>query len=273
MGKKKIGIYSFSGCSGEQLVILECGAELFNLCDLTEIKSFPMAQSNNEYTLLDIGLLEGSITTERQKRELKEIRSHAKILVAMGICACFGGIQSMKLGEGGWKKRFQKVYGDEDKLFKTMKPLESKPCNAFVKIDYYIPGCPIDKKQFLHSITHVLNGSSPYLYQFSVCTECKWKENDCLLLRGLPCLGPLTRGGCGAACLCYNIPCVGCWGPAEVLNVPSEYRLLIEKGYTTEEIQRKFRKFGGAPMVECLKKIMKQSNYSATKAPRLKGGI
>lgn len=81
-----------------------------------------MAQSNNEYTLLGIGLLEGSITTERQKRALKEIRSHAKILVAMGICACFGGIQSMKLGEGGWKKRFQKVYGDEDKLFKTMKP-------------------------------------------------------------------------------------------------------------------------------------------------------
>ncbi|TET46526.1 NADH:ubiquinone oxidoreductase [candidate division TA06 bacterium] len=256
MEKKKIGIYSYTGCSGEQFVILECGAELFELCDRAEIKSFPMAQSNNEYTTLDIAFLEGSITTKKQKKELAQVRSRSKLLVAMGTCACFGGIQSMRLGEGEWKKRFQKVYGDDGKSFRTMEPFESKPCDAFVKIDYYIPGCPMDKKQFLHSVARMLNGNSPYLYQFPVCAECKWKENDCLLLRGLPCLGPLTRGGCGAACPSYNLPCVGCWGPAEVPNVPSQYELLVEKGYGPQEIQQKFRKFGGAPMVERLKKIM-----------------
>ncbi|MCK4307680.1 NADH:ubiquinone oxidoreductase [candidate division WOR-3 bacterium] len=258
MEKKKAGIYSFTGCSGEQLVILECGAKLFELLELIEIKSFLMAQSNNEKAILDIVFLEGSITTKKQEKELKEIRTHSKMLVAIGTCACFGGIQSMNLGEPGWKKRFQKVYGDNDKLFKAMEPFESKPCDTFVKIDYYIPGCPMDKEQFLHSVARILNGNPPYLYKFPVCTECKWKENDCLLLKGIPCLGPLTRGGCGAICPSYNLPCVGCWGPIEEANVASEYKLLIEKGYSPQELQRKMRKFGGVTMMEYLKKIKKQ---------------
>ncbi|MBN2542656.1 NADH:ubiquinone oxidoreductase [bacterium] len=258
LNKKRIGIYSFTGCSGEQLVILECGKYLLKLYEVVDIVGFPMAQSKNTIMDLDIALLEGSITTESQLAELKEIRDSAKTLVALGTCACYGGIQSMKLGEGDWKKRFQEVYGADDKLYNKMKPMESKPCNEFVTIDYYIPGCPMDKGQFLHTISHIINDTPPHLYPFPVCTECKWKENDCLLNRGELCLGPLTRGGCGAVCPSHNIPCVGCWGPAEVTNMPSEYKLLLEKGYSQIEIFRNFRKFGGTPMVEKLKNMMEK---------------
>jgi hypothetical protein len=35
---------------------------------------------------------------------------------------------------------------------------------------------------------------------------------------GLTCLGPVTRGGCGALCPAYGRGCYGCFGPRESAN-------------------------------------------------------
>ncbi|MEW6674820.1 MAG: hypothetical protein AB1348_02170 [Nitrospirota bacterium] len=69
----------------------------------------------------------------------------------------------------------------------------------FIAIDFSIPGCPIDKNYFLHCLGYLLKGVLPEVPNYSVCMECKMRENECLLhYRRLPCMGPVTRGGCGA---------------------------------------------------------------------------
>jgi len=254
--KLKVGIYGFTGCAGDQLTILHSEDELLDFFSSVEIKSFLMAQRINKEENLDIALIEGSITTQEQKEKLKEIASRTKIVVAIGICSCYGGIQSMKLGLGGWENRFKKVYGKTEISLTTA--FESQPIDSFVKVDYYIPGCPIEKNQFLKAFSRIINGNPPELYRFPVCTECKWKENECLLLKDILCLGPLTAGGCGAVCPSYNLPCAGCWGPYEEANLTSEYYLLLEKGFSPEEIIRKFRNFGGKKIIEYFKNLKRK---------------
>jgi sulfhydrogenase subunit delta len=160
----------------------------------------------------------------------------------------------MELGAKGWDQRFRKVYGDG--FLKLRTPVESKPIDVFVPVDFYLPGCPIDADQFFYCFAHFLRDDVPTLPDFPVCAVCRWKENDCLLLKNILCIGPLTASGCGAVCPSHNLPCFGCFGPMKEANVTSQYNLLKEKGFLVEEIKRRFRMHNGSGMIKPLKKLL-----------------
>jgi len=111
-GKKdrlKIGM---TGCAGDALLILDCEKELIDIFKAADIQSFLMAKSDNIDGELDIAFVEGSVSTEREKKELLDIRKRAKTVVAIGTCACFGGIQAAFLNQKEWEKNFKEVYGE-----------------------------------------------------------------------------------------------------------------------------------------------------------------
>jgi sulfhydrogenase subunit delta len=248
--KLKIGIYELTGCAGDALLILDCEKELVDIFKAADIQSFLMAKSDNIDGALDVALVEGSVSTEKEVKELIDIRKRAKAVVAIGICACFGGIQAAFLDQKDWKKNFKEVYGDIQMTH--TKPCHSKPIDAYIPVDYYLPGCPIGKEQFLSTFNRILKGNPPELYRFPVCVECKWNENDCLLNRDILCLGPVTRAGCNSICINHNLPCVGCWGPVEGANFSSEFQLLKEKGFDEDHIQKKMANFSGTGIADFL---------------------
>lgn len=245
MGKPKIGIYGLTGCAGDQLNIINCEDELLKIFDIFEVKSFVMAsRAKDESVPLDVAFVEGSVSTEKDREELLKIRKKSKILVAIGHCAVFGGVQSMYLGCDAWIENYKKVYGKEDAVT-ISPPLEPKPLSAYVKVDAVLPGCPIEKEPFLKMAGLLAHGVIPKNPDYPVCAECKWKENECLLLKGEICLGPITNAGCGAICPSLNIGCIGCWGPIEDENFASGIALLESKGYTLDAIVKRFSIFGG----------------------------
>jgi sulfhydrogenase subunit delta len=196
------------------------------------------------------------VTTEREIEELLDIRKRSKTVVAMGICATLGGIQGRFLDEKEWRREYEKVYGNVEMTH--TKAVPSKPIDAYVKVDYYLPGCPISKEQFLHLFTRITRGSLPESYPQPVCVSCKYHENDCLLNRGILCLGPLTADGCGSVCINHNLPCVGCWGPVEGANYTSEYNLLIEKGFDVELIKKRMANYSGASFAKFINQLKKE---------------
>jgi sulfhydrogenase subunit delta len=250
--KPKIGVYGFTGCAGDQLVIIHTEDEILNLFGSTDIQSFVMASSNPTEGELDVAFVEGSISTEEEKEHIQDIRKRAKILVAIGNCAVSGGPQAMYTGDGKYKERLQNVYGDVKFI---TDPLEAKPIDAYVEVDYYLPGCPIDQKQAFALISRLIHGAVPEPYPHPVCHECKLNENKCLLLDKKFCLGPLTKGGCDSVCPSHGLPCVGCWGPLPDGNFKSHFELLESFGISREEVERRIKNYGGHKILKHLEEL------------------
>ncbi|MFX0036281.1 MAG: hypothetical protein ACFE9I_11660 [Candidatus Hermodarchaeota archaeon] len=240
--KPKVGIYGFTGCAGDQLLLIHTEDEILNLYNSVDFRSFVMASSNPIEEELDIAFIEGSISTEEEREHILNIRKRAKVLVAIGNCAVNGGPQAMCVGDNGFIKRLNKIYGDTTFL---TNPIESQPIDAIVNVDYYLPGCPISAPQAFALISRLIHRVIPEHYSHPVCHECKLNENRCLLLDKIYCFGPLTAGGCGSACPNHGLPCVGCWGANEDGNFNSHLKFLESFGKTREEILRLIRGYGG----------------------------
>jgi sulfhydrogenase subunit delta len=247
--KPKIGIFGLSGCWGEQIVILNCEDELLSILGAVEIVDFLGGSSvNDKQSPLAIAFVEGSVANEREETALKRIRERAQLLVACGSCATCGGVSAMDapMPRG---KLLEQVYGN-DSFVGQWDARPHRPLSDIVKVDLSIPGCPIEKTEFVRTVASLLNGDIPLQPVTPVCLECKMNENDCLLVsRGLPCAGPVTVAGCNARCPGFNIACIGCRGPVDEANYPSLEKIFAEKKLHEEDIRRKLRTFA-APVMD-----------------------
>lgn len=209
-----------------------------------EIKDFQEASSRREEGELDIAFVEGSVSTETDLRRLREIRERSRMLIALGDCAINGCVQAMRNGETSVAERLKKVYGVGHGYYDALEP---QGLGKYVKVDFEVPGCPIEKKEILRAITSLLHGDMPEKIEYPVCVECKLNEIPCLIVEeDKPCLGPVVRAGCDARCPRLGLDCIGCRGPVEgEANIAAEFDILKEKGYDEDYILNRLRMFGG----------------------------
>lgn len=243
MSKPKISIVSFTGCAGCQLSILDLEDELLDLLKLVEIIDFRMAMTGNKEGPYDILFVEGSIVNNEQEEELKELRKKAKVLVAMGSCACFGGVQAIRnFGEDS--KIRNVVYGkNSSRIFPVH---QVKSINNVVAVDYYLLECPVNKYEFLDFIKYFLIGGQPKLPNLPVCHQCKENENRCIFLEdNIICMGPIIQAGCGALCPSHGLPCDGCRGSTLEAAYQQQVDLMVKKGASVKDVTRFILKYNG----------------------------
>jgi sulfhydrogenase subunit delta len=250
--KPRVGIYGFTGCAGDQLLIIHSEDHLLDLFKAVDIRSFVMASSRPIEEEIDVALVEGSISTEEEKAHIKEIRNRAKVLIAIGNCAVSGGPQAMFAADGEFAKRLKQVYGETKFI---TDPIEATPIDAHVTVDYYLPGCPISAPQTFALLSRLIHGASPDDYMHPVCHECKMNENRCFLVDKKFCLGSITAGGCGSACINVGLPCVGCWGPNRDGNFASVVKELASYGIPKDDIMRRIRNYGGHKILQYIKDL------------------
>ncbi len=238
MKRPRVAVFDFTDCEGCELQLVNKEETLVPFLQAIEVVNFREASSakSDEY---DVALIEGSISRADEVERLKKIRERAKVLVAFGSCACFGGVNCMK-NAFSMEDVNRAVYGDAAK--------ETMPVRAVkevVKVDLEIPGCPVSKTE-VESIVQHLALDVPFQFEpYPVCVECKQRFTSCLMDKGQLCLGSITRAGCNAPCPAGGLGCWGCRGPAEAPNYHEFFALAAERGFSQREINERINFFGG----------------------------
>jgi len=239
--KPKIAVWKFASCDGCQLSLLNCENELLALSQEIAFAYFPegfRAVSKGPY---DISLVEGSITTPHDEERVHNVRRVSKTIVTIGACATAGGIQALRNFKDV-QEFIRIVYATPEYINALSK---STPISDHIRVEYELRGCPINKYQLVELISAMLNGQRPVIPSYSLCIECKRKGNVCVtVVRGTPCLGPVTQAGCGALCPSYHRGCYACFGPQETPSTNALSHLWRDRLEVKQvDIMRAFRGF------------------------------
>jgi coenzyme F420-reducing hydrogenase gamma subunit len=234
----KIASFDFTCCEGCQLQLANKESTLPEFLSLIDIRNFREI-SSERHDDYDIALVEGSITRSDEIQRLKAIRAKAKVLVAYGTCACFGGVNSLK-NRIPQQEVVREVY--DGKVIETMPSMRIED---IVEVDLCIPGCPVSKEEVERIMVGLVTRSAVTLPKYPVCVECKQRLNTCLFDLGEICLGPVTRAGCDAVCPTGKTACLGCRGPAEDINFPSFVQLVKDKELSLANMREKLALYNG----------------------------
>ena len=230
--KPTVAFFDFSSCEGCQIELTNFGDTIFlELLEHIEIVEFreAMQEKSDSY---DIAFIEGSFTREVDRKRIEDIRKKAGVVIAYGACATNGGINALRNHQTDYKEY---VYGKSANLPHLNSSL-AKPISEVIQVDYFVPGCPIDKNEFAKIVTDLLHGKEPFIPDYPVCVECKRRETLCRFDDNDYCLGMVTRAGCNAPCPADGIPCEACRGFVTEYNKESLEKVLFKKGNLSKKI-------------------------------------
>ena len=228
--KPTVAIFDFTGCEGCELNQLNFEDQLLDILAHVDIVEWREAMDDKADSY-DIAFVEGSLSTPDCIERIHEVRRKAKVLVALGACATGGGVNAVKNTLPIEEVR-EEVYGQDRYLFPTLPAL---PISAVVKVDHNVRGCPMTQLEFLKVFTSLVMGKAPVEPDYSVCVECKLKENECVLEKGMICLGPVIRAGCDAHCPTVGQYCTGCRGLVSEPNLRGMEEILTANGLAVDE--------------------------------------
>jgi F420-non-reducing hydrogenase small subunit len=258
----KVSMVSLSTCAGCSAVFLDQEV-LERVFEVADIVYCPMLIDQDHLPEADVALIDGAVRLKEDEEKLEEARMKSRFAVAWGTCAAFGGIPA-HANRYELEDLIQETYGQTSDAYayylsgtggvehKTYQEegiallRRAYELDDFVRIDYYVPGCP-PLPNLLLQLLGELTGRSFKGAKPIVCAECgrrptkypvtsleafprKDQEGTCLHSLGVLCTGFLTKGGCDAICTRHGLPCWGCRGPA---------KLALEKmadGYSFEEV-------------------------------------
>jgi sulfhydrogenase subunit delta len=240
--RPKLAVFKFASCDGCQLSLLDAEDELLGIADAVEIAFFLEARTQEIEGPYDVGLVEGSVTTQHDAERIREIRQQCRFLVTIGACATSGGIQALR----NWADVdtfIGQVYAHPEYI-NTLRT--STPIGEHVMVDFELRGCPINKHQLVELVSSLVHGRKPRVPSYSVCVECKRRQTVCVAVaRGIACMGPVTQAGCGAICPDFCRECFGCFGPKEQANLTSLAEHYVQQGRSPRQLVHLTRNFNG----------------------------
>ncbi|MCL0050277.1 NADP oxidoreductase [Dehalococcoidia bacterium] len=173
MAKVKIATDWLEICSGCHMSLLDIDERIVELVKHVQFTSSPITDLKHPpKDGVDVGILTGGVGNTHQEEVAMEMRERCKILVALGDCAVFGGIVTMRNffdKEEALRRAYVETEGTDeggavprsDELGKLLD--REMALNEVVKVDVHIPGCPPPADAIWFALTELLAGRIPVL--------------------------------------------------------------------------------------------------------------
>src|SRR5512139_130291 len=97
MTKPKIASDWMAGCAGCHMSLLDMDERILKIAELVDLRSTPITDLKEpDASGVDVGVLEGGVNNTANEEVAHKMRKRAKILVALGDCAVFGGVPALR---------------------------------------------------------------------------------------------------------------------------------------------------------------------------------
>jgi NAD-reducing hydrogenase small subunit len=172
MNKPKVASDWICGCAGCHMSLLDMDERILKVLELVDLRATPITDLKEpDESGVDVGVLEGGINNTANEEVAHKMRKRAKILVALGDCAVFGGVPAMRnfCGvEAALKQAYEDADSNEpgskipnDPELATMT--KTRAVQEVVPVDYNVPGCPPDADVIFHVLAELAQGRKPEL--------------------------------------------------------------------------------------------------------------
>ncbi len=168
--KVKIATEWLTGCSGCHMSLLDLDETLVDLTQYVEITSSPVTDLKHPPEVT-VGIVEGAVSNSTNEEVVREMRRRPKVLVALGDCACFGGIAAMRNlvdRDDALRRAYVETPSVVDGGIPSDPELarvnaEVVPVDRVVPVDAYVPGCPPSPEAIFTTLSELLAGRMPKL--------------------------------------------------------------------------------------------------------------
>jgi len=170
MAKPKISSDWMAGCSGCHMSLLDIDERITEIAELVDLRATPLTDLKEpDESGVEVGILEGSINNTSNEGVAERMRSRCETLVALGDCAVFGGVPTMR-NFFSIQEALQRAYVETESTDQGSKiPDDPELCrhtktralHEVVPVDVFVPGCPPDPDVIYYVLSELAQGRLP----------------------------------------------------------------------------------------------------------------
>jgi NAD-reducing hydrogenase small subunit len=151
--------------------LLDMDERIVKIAELADLRSTPITDLKQpDASGVDVGILEGGINNSSNEEVAHRMRSRAKILVALGDCAVFGGVPAMR-NFCGIEEALRRAYVETESTVDGFIPSDPelatmtqvRALQDVVPVDVFVPGCPPDPDVIYYVLSELAQGRIPDL--------------------------------------------------------------------------------------------------------------
>ena len=172
MAKPKVSSDWLAGCAGCHMSLLDMDERIATVVSLVDLRSTPITDFKHpDESGVDVGILEGGVNNTANEEVAKRMRSHCKILVALGDCAVFGGVPAMR-NFFTIEESLKRAYIETESTDVSGKipddpelavPTKVRALQDVVPVDVFVPGCPPSADAIFFALSELAQGRIPDL--------------------------------------------------------------------------------------------------------------